>query len=88
MGSAAFNGKMDDVEDVELDVLKEPGAYLRWTWKHAPEEVQDVLRELAHGEKPEIRGARRRWLRYHRLIDQEERLAVPVFGRWIREEEL
>jgi hypothetical protein len=77
---------LDDVETAELDILAQGKQYFTHTIGDTPPGVRDILLRLANGEAPELSRGQRRWLNHRCLITPENELAIPIFGRWLREE--
>jgi serine/threonine protein kinase len=80
------NAALADIEPVEQDALSQGRYYFGNTYQDAPPKARDLLEALAHGEKPTIAGATRRWLERRWLIDEEGALRTPVLGAFIRDE--
>lgn len=49
----------------------------------SPEYVRPVLERLAHDEAVEIERRTQRWLQRRCLLTEDDRLAIPVLGRWV-----
>jgi hypothetical protein len=79
------HAEVADVESVELDVLQRAGAYFRDTLNRSPDDVREALQRLALEETGELERGTLRWLRRRCLVTDDNQLAVPVLGRWIRE---
>jgi hypothetical protein len=79
---------LDDLARVEEQVLEVAGYYFRNSWQRGPDSVREALAALARGEAPEIDSSARRWLRRRELIDDQDRLTIPVLGRFLIEAEL
>ncbi len=79
---------VEDLPAAEAEVLEQATYYFRNTWQRAPEAARRVLASLARGESPAVGAEARRWLRRRCLIDPDDRLTIPVLGRFLVEEEL
>ncbi len=79
---------LDDLERGEQEVLEQAGYYFRNSWQRGPDSVREALAALARGEVPELGRSARRWLRRRELIDDQDRLTIPVLGRFLIETEL
>lgn len=80
--------KLEDVSIIEEDVMVSEGSYFRYIINEtglSDLPVLAVLVALAHGDKPTFDAATRRWLRRRCLITEDDRLSIPVLGRWIQE---
>lgn len=75
-----------DLASVERDALGQVGYYFRDLWNRAPLSAREVLAGLARRERPEVSRAARRWLKRRCLLGEGETLAIPIFGRFLREE--
>ena len=74
-----------DIEPVELDVLQQAGGYFRDTLNKSPDHVRTALEGLAFARPGELERRTQRWLRRRCLVTDDNQLAIPVLGRWIRE---
>lgn len=74
-----------DVEAVELDVLQQASEYFRDTLNKSPAHVRPVPERLAHDAPVELERRTQRWLQRRCLLTADDRLAIPVLGRWVRE---
>lgn len=81
--------EVGDLDTIEKRVLESATNYFRNRWTKAPPAAQHALATLARGETlTELERAARRWLQHRALIDEDLRLRIPVFGRFLVEEEL
>jgi tetratricopeptide (TPR) repeat protein len=80
--------RCSDIEHVEEEVLSEATYYFSNTWLRAPSAAREMLLALAVGADPMKDRKAVRWLRRRSLLSKKGDLAIPVLGRWIREEEL
>jgi hypothetical protein len=72
-----------DVEAIEGRALEWAEGYFRDLYRWAPEPVRAVLGCLARGETAAITPPARRWLERQYLLTPDDRLAVPLLGKWI-----
>lgn len=79
---------LEDLAPVEEKVLGEANGYFSNTWDDATPAERDVLVALAENRPCEIDESCRRRLARRLLIGKDGNLAVPVFGRWLREKRL
>lgn len=77
-----------DLEQVEPEILQECTYYFRSIWQEVPPASQAVLEALAQGQHAPMDTPTRLWLRRRMVITDDELLAIPLFGRWIREKDL
>lgn len=77
-----------DLEQVEPEILQECTYYFRSIWQEVPPAGQAVLEALAHGQPAHMDTPTRLWLRRRMVMTEDELLAIPLFGRWIREKDL
>lgn len=78
----------DDLEPVEERVLDQAGYYFHNLWNDLPPTARALLPALADGRSIQPDPATQRWLRRRLILSEESSFMVPVFGRWIRENEL
>jgi hypothetical protein len=78
---------LTDLDPVEDTVLTEANYYFSHVATDAATVISKaVLQKLAGGDTLELTRLQRRWLTRRCLITEEGKLAIPVLGRWIREE--
>ena len=73
-----------DVNAVERSVTEWGGSYFADMFRNAPEDVQVVLSPLSENRPTELSSNQRRWLEHRNLLTEDGRLAVPLFGTWIK----
>jgi len=77
---------LDDLPQIEEEVLSQVTYYFRDLYESAPDAARAGLCALARDQVPTIDPQTRRWLRRRELMTDEQRIGIPVFGRWIIEE--
>ncbi|MCI5126293.1 MAG: hypothetical protein D3925_17915 [Candidatus Electrothrix sp. AR5] len=75
---------LDDLVPVEEEVLEQANTYFL-NMSQVPMEYRSVLDALAGDGNVELCRRERRYLRYHGLLDTEDRLAIPLLADWLRE---
>lgn len=84
------SAKLEDVEEIEPTLIRNHLYYFLSTWQEVSPEGRNALLALAGGVPSDAVGMSkpiRLWLRRRQWIDEDGNLAVPVFGRWIREKD-
>ncbi len=77
-----------DVTALEPQILLSWNSYFKNIWNEALPEGQAALHALAHGapaHETKASKATQQRLRRRQFIDDNGQLAIPLFGRWIRE---
>jgi hypothetical protein len=74
-----------DCEEAMRRALDSAGEYFKNVWDDAGAEGQAILRAVAHGNPAPDHPTARHWLVDRSLLDSNNRLVVPMIGRWVRE---
>ena len=74
---------LEDVPQIEKKVLKQARNYFENIYKSTPKPVQTILEQLAFEQAPAIDLPSRRWLKRRYLLNEQEKIAIPVFNAWI-----
>jgi len=75
---------IEDVAYIEKLVLSQAKYYFDSIFTSAPKPVQTILEALALGQTPAIDLPSRRWLKRRYLLNEQQKIAIPVLGAWIR----
>jgi hypothetical protein len=75
---------VDDVQAVEARAIESAEPYFRDMYRSAPEAARQALDQLTLAPARALSPASRRWLTQRNLLDSGDRLAIPLFGAWIR----
>ncbi|MCW5213466.1 hypothetical protein VU04_11220, partial [Desulfobulbus sp. TB] len=75
---------LEDLVPVEEELLEQANTYFM-NMSQVPSEYKDLLKRLMNSETVELRRRERRYLRYHGLVDTEDRLAIPLLATWLLE---
>lgn len=81
------SAELADLEGVEDDVLDQASYYFRDVWSDLGPAAQAVVRSAAQGALAPLEGGLPRVLRRRQIVAESGELLVPVFGRWVREQE-
>ncbi len=81
------SAELVDLEAVENDVLDQANYYFRNVWSDLEPAAQAVVRSAAQGVVAPLEGVSPRALRRRLIIAESGELLVPVFGRWVLEQE-
>ncbi|MEZ5476488.1 MAG: ATP-binding protein [Thiolinea sp.] len=75
----------DMLDTIEEEVMKRGNYYFTDVYQSAPPAAQQILHTLAQGQACAIDPASLRWLKRRLLLNEDNQLSIPTFGRWIRE---
>lgn len=75
---------VQDVDAVKEGVIEWAEPYFRDMYNNAPAPASQALDQLAQGQSPELAPATRRWLNQRYLLTNHDRLAIPIFGAWLK----
>jgi hypothetical protein len=75
---------IQDVEHIENLVLSQARSYFSNVFSKKPN-IQTALKNLALSKPAQLDRRTHRWLKRRYLLNEQEQLSIPVFGRWIRE---
>ncbi|MBL8240682.1 MAG: hypothetical protein JNM66_24905 [Bryobacterales bacterium] len=73
-----------DFQALEEKVIEWAEAYFRDMYNAAPAPVREALDQLAQGLPATLAPATRRWLNQRYLLTDQDRLAIPIFGSWLK----
>ena len=79
---------LDDVEPVEREALSKAVNYFHNIWRALRPDAAQALLALAQGQAVALDAATRRYLQRRLLIGEDEQLLIPVFQRWLLENQL
>ena len=79
---------LDDVEPVEREALSKGTNYFHNIWRALRPDAAQALLALAQGQAVALDAATRRYLQRRLLIGEDEQLLIPVFQRWLLENQL
>jgi len=71
---------LEEVAMIEQQVLSQARNIINT----APETVQTALEALALGKTPELKPRYHRWLKRRYLLNDKNKLNIPVLGEWIK----
>jgi hypothetical protein len=76
---------VEDVKEAISRALSSGGEYFANLWSDAGEQGQAILTAVATGAEPPSYSSARTWLREHDVLTDDDRFAVPMVERWVRE---
>jgi hypothetical protein len=79
---------LDDLEPVEREALSKAVNYFQNIWRALRPDAAQALLTLAQGQPLALPSATRRYLQRRLLIGEDDRLSIPLFQRWLLENQL
>ncbi len=79
---------LDDLEPVEREALSKAVNYFQNIWRALRPDAAQALLTLAQGQPLALPSTTRRYLQRRLLIGEDDRLSIPLFQRWLLENQL